>query len=449
MKKVLILGAGLVAKPMVDYLLSSTEIEVTVASRTVSKAEKLVQGKKQGSAVQLLVDDDSHLENLIRGNDICVSLLPYTYHVKVAKLCLKHGKPLVTTSYVSDAMKALDNRAREQNLLLLNEIGLDPGIDHMSAMRIIHDVKRRGGEIESFRSYCGGLPAPGSTDPCCKYKFSWSPRGVLMAGRNNARFLENDKIVDISGNDLFKYHWQIKIDELNLETYPNRDSLPYIELYGIPETKTMYRGTLRYPGWSRTMYAISKLGFLEEDQITGTRGLTFREVTARIVGCARAEEVPQHIAVRLKIDLADEILRRMEWLGLFSDQKIDAESTTPLDFLAAQMLKKLQYRPSERDMIILYHDFIAKFPDHTEHITSTLIDFGQPEGDSSMSRTVSLPAAIAVKLILQGKISETGVRIPVTPEIYNPVLDELERLHIVFKENVEIVKRNQVEGPLI
>jgi len=366
-------------------------------------------------------------------------LTPYTYHVKVAKLCLKHAKPLVTTSYVSDAMKALDAKAKEKNLLLLNEIGLDPGIDHMSAMRIIHDVKRRGGEIESFRSYCGGLPAPGSTDPCCKYKFSWSPRGVLMAGRNNARYLEDDKIIDIPGSDLFKYHWPIKIDDLNLETYPNRDSLPYIKLYGIPETKTMYRGTLRYPGWSRTMFAFSKLGFLEEGPITGTKGLTFREITARIVGSPTAEEVPQHIALRIKVELNDDILKRMEWLGLLSEEKLDADSITPLDFLASQMLKKLQYGPSERDMIILYHDFLAKFPDHKERITSTLIDFGEPEGDSSMSRTVSLPAAIAVKLILQGKITETGVRIPVTPDIYNPVLKELERLHIVCKENTEVV----------
>ncbi len=440
MKNVLILGAGLVAKPMVHYLLDQDDVQVTIATRTLSKAEKILAGREKGQAIQLNVEDDAHLEKLIQDADVVVSLLPYVHHVKVARLCLKHGKHMVTTSYVSDAMKALDAEAKEKGVLLLNEIGLDPGIDHMSAMRIIDDVHRRGGKILSFKSYCGGLPAPDAVDPCCQYKFSWSPRGVLMAGRNNARYLQDGKIIEIDGKELFKHHWPIRIDELELEYYPNRDSVPYVELYGIQETRTMFRGTLRFPGWSRMMYAISQLGLLEETPRIESKGKTNREIVADIVGLS-AENLPQEIARKLGLSEDDDILKRFEWLGFFSNEPFEQENTTPIDFLTSLMLKKLQYEPGERDMIVLYHDFLAEFPDHNEHITSTLIDYGIPEGDTSMSRTVSLPAAIGVKLILDGKIQETGVKIPVIPEIYNPVLAELERLGIVCKEKTEVLEK--------
>lgn len=436
MKKVLILGAGLVAKPMVDYLLESGDIEVTLASRTVSKAEKIIAGRPNGTALPLKVDDEKELERLIKMAQVVVSLLPYTHHVKVAKLCLMHQKHLVTTSYVSQAMQELNREALEKDILILNEIGLDPGIDHMSAMRIIHNVQARQGTIVSFQSYCGGLPAPEANNNPWGYKFSWSPRGVLMAGRNSARFLKDGTVVEIDGKDLFKNHWPIRIEDLELETYPNRDSLPYIELYGLEGLKTMYRGTLRYPGWSRTMLAVSQLGLLDESETFEVKGYSNREVLAKILGLSSSSDPRDHIASRLNIKVDDEIIRKLEWLGIFDDEPFDQETTTAIDFLANLMLKKMQYAEGERDMVVLHHDFVAEFADKQEHITSTLIDFGQPGGDSSMSRTVSLPAAIAVKLILEGEIKERGVHIPVSPEIYNPVLNELEKLGIVCKEKI-------------
>ncbi|MEJ2049499.1 MAG: saccharopine dehydrogenase C-terminal domain-containing protein [Calditrichota bacterium] len=439
MKKALILGAGMVAKPMIDYLLEDGGIEVIIASRTVSKAEKIINKHKNGRAIQILADDDKKLDELIGSVDIAVSLLPYTYHVKIAKICINYGIPLVTTSYVSPQMQELDKEAMAKGVIFLNEIGLDPGIDHMSAMRIIHDVRSRGGYIEEFRSYCGGLPAPEANDNPWGYKFSWSPRGVLMAGRNDAKYLKRSELVEIEGKNLFKNHWPIKIDKLELETYPNRNSLPYQKLYGINKAKTVYRGTLRYPGWCRTMLVVSELGLLTETEMNGLINKSYINILRKILKIDHNIDPRDYIAGLYKIKPDDEIIQKLAWLDIFSEKKFKGESTTPLDFLSMLTLEKLKYQPGERDMIILYHDFLAKFPDHLEKITSTLIDYGIPNGDSSMSRTVSLPAAIAVKLILAGKITETGVRIPVEEEIYHPVLDELEKLGIVCKEQKQVL----------
>jgi saccharopine dehydrogenase (NADP+, L-glutamate forming) len=435
MKKVLILGAGMVAKPIIDYLLDSGNFHVMVATRTVSKAEKILKNRPNTESLTLLVDNDRELENAIKRADLVVSLLPYTYHVKTARYCLKHHLPLVTTSYVSPQMQELDEEARRQNIIILNEIGLDPGIDHMSAMRIIHNVHSRGGKIHSFCSYCGGLPAPEANTNPWGYKFSWSPRGVLMAGRNPAKFLRAGKMVEIEGRDLFQNRWPITIDGLQLETYPNRNSLPYIPLYGMQEAQTAYRGTLRYPGWCRTLYAVSQLNLLSDNEI-GTDGkLTRAEIAQKIFGTT--DDPRKYISTAMNIPVDDEIIRKLEWLDLFSKQVYEKERTTPIDFLSDLMLRKMQYETGERDLIVLHHDFWADFGGHQEHITSTLVDYGIPHGDSAMSRTVSLPAAIAVKLILEGKITEKGVRIPVDAEIYRPVLDELERLGIVCREKSE------------
>ncbi|GAB4364082.1 MAG: saccharopine dehydrogenase C-terminal domain-containing protein [Calditrichia bacterium] len=435
MKKVLILGAGLVAKPMVNYLLNTHKIEVIIASRTLAKAEKLIGDRLHGKAFQLIVDDDSALENAVQNSDIVISLLPYTFHVKVAKLCLKHQKNMVTTSYVNPAMSELDSQAREKGVLILNEIGLDPGIDHMSAMKIIHEVRERGGKIISFKSYCGGLPAPDSNNNPWRYKFSWSPRGVLMAGRNPARFQIDGKIIEIPGEELFQYRWPIQVGELDLETYPNRDSLPYIDLYGIKYTHTMYRGTLRYPSWCRTLYAVRQLGLLTEIPIENTEDVPYNELFNKILGLSPGSDPRTYITEKLNIPPDDEIIQKLEWLDIFSDKKFSLPTTTPIDFLTTLMMAKMNYSEGERDLIVLTHEFIADYPERREFITSTLIDYGIPGDSSAMSRTVSLPAAIAAKLILEGKIMEKGVRIPIEREIYLPVLEELAALNIVCKEN--------------
>lgn len=434
MKNVLVLGAGLVSRPLVRYLLNVPEFRVTVASRTVSKAVKLIDGHSQGDAIELNVKNDVQLEELVSKCDLAISLLPYTYHVKVAELCIKYKKHMVTTSYISDAMKALDQKAKDAGIVILNEIGVDPGIDHMSAMRIIHAVENSGGKVVSFRSYCGGLPAPEANDNPFGYKFSWSPRGVLMAGRNDAKYMKDGEIIEIEGKNLFRNHWSLQIEgEPEYETYPNRNSLPYIETYGLKDIKTMFRGTIRNIGWCKTMICIVNLGLLDDTERDDLKGITYNDLTRRLVNAPDGFTTREATKAFLGDDASTEVLDRLEWLGLFSRDKLPDEPTY-LDVMTARFLEKMSYKEGERDMIVLYHDFLAEWPEKKKRITSTLVDFGIPHGDSSMARTVSLPAAIATRLILQEKINVTGVHAPVLPEIYNPVLDELENMNIVCKE---------------
>jgi saccharopine dehydrogenase (NADP+, L-glutamate forming)/spermidine synthase len=434
MKKVLVLGAGLVSRPLVRYLLDQPDFNVTVASRTVSKAEKLIDGHPKGTALPLLADNEEKLNKLVSEHDLSISLLPAPLHPVVAKMCIKHKKQMVTTSYVSPAMKALDGPAKNAGVMLLNEIGVDPGIDHMSAMRIIDDVRKRGGEVVSFKSYCGGLPAPDCNDNPFGYKFSWSPRAVCTAGKNSGQFRENGKQVDVPGPELFTCTHTRNIEGIGeLEAYPNRDSLSYIEVYGLEGIQTMFRGTFRYPGWCETLKKIVDLGLLDETPVTYPKGTTYAQYTARFLKAPPSGNIRKDVAARLDLPESSPILDRLEWLGLFSDEEIaiTGEETTALDILAARMGEKMPYKPGERDMIVLCHYFVARFPNAPdESITSTLIDFGRPGGDSSMARTVSLPAAVGAKLILTGKVMIPGVHIPVIPEIYNPVLDELATMDI-------------------
>ncbi len=438
MKKVLVLGAGLVAGPLVRYLLGQEGFEVTVASRTLKKAERLIGGAENGVALKLDVHDEKTLGDLISGCDLAVSLLPYVYHPLVARLCVERGKPMVTTSYVKDEMRALDGAARDAGVILLNEIGVDPGIDHMSAMEVINRVRDKGGKLVSFSSYCGGLPAPEANDNPFGYKFSWSPRGVLLAGKNSARYLKDGEIVEIPGEDLFAHHWPVEIEGFGtLEGYPNRDCLPYIDTYGIHGVEGMFRGTLRYPGWCEAMRNIAKLGLLDETE-TDLSGLTFAGFMGRLIG-RDGPASPADVAAFLGIPTDSPVIEKLEWLGLFSDEPLPADVRSPLDVLAGVMLPKMQYAPGERDMLVMQHEFIVQYPDRREKITATLVDYGIPNGDSSMSRLVGLPAAIGAKLVLTGEIKLTGVQIPVVPEIYKPVLEELGSMGVKFSEKKEVI----------
>lgn len=438
MKKILILGAGLVAKPLVRYLLDQPDFEVEVASRTVSKAVKLIDNHPRGKSSELNLKNEEGLKDKISKADLIISMVPYTFHPIVAKYCIDYKKAMVTTSYVSEVMKNLDAEAKKAGILILNEVGLDPGIDHMEAMRIIHEVEEKGGEILSFTSYCGGLPAPEANTNPFGYKFSWSPTGVLLAGKNSAQYLKDGQQIFIPPQDLFDDYLMINIEGLGeFEGYPNRDSLPYIELYGIKSTKTMFRGTLRNKGWCSTLKKIADLGLLEEEEKDWT-GLTYKDFLKKLMNDPDEEDIKKALSAHLNIEESSDIIQRFEWLGLLSDEPLLLEKDSPLNILGAKMLEKLQYEEGERDMIMLQHQFIASYPgDKKEKITSTLIDFGIPHGDSSMARTVGLPAAISTKLILEGKIEKTGVHIPVTPEIYIPILQELKELDIVFKEKKE------------
>lgn len=438
MKTILLLGAGLVSKPLVDYLLSVPDFFVNIATRTVSKAEKLVGNHERGKAIALNVKNEKQLEDLVKDNDLTISLLPYTFHVTVAKLCIKYKKNMVTTSYVSDEMQALDKDAKNAGVLILNEIGVDPGIDHMSAMKIIHEVAAKGGYVESFRSYCGGLPAPDANTNPWGYKFSWSPRAVLMAGRNDGKYLEDGKEVYTEGKDLFLKYDNINIPGFGeLEYYTNRDCLNYIDLYKIPKAKTMFRGTLRYKTWCETLKKVADLGLLDMTDRDDFKNITFKKFMTKFVPNSSEQSIKQDLAKHLNVPEDSHIIKKFEWLGLFSDEIVSDQKISSLDILANRMNAKMPYAKGEKDMLILHHDFMATYPDKKEHITSTMIDFGIPNGDSSMSRTVSLPAAIAAKLVLEEKIKLTGVHIPVMPEIYEPTLAELEKMGIVCKEKTE------------
>jgi saccharopine dehydrogenase (NADP+, L-glutamate forming) len=452
MHEIVVFGAGLVAAPLVDYLLKQPGFRVTVASRTVSKAKALVGDAENGKAIEFTIDQKDKLDELVRTHDLAVSLLPYTHHVQIAERCIAHKKHLVTTSYVSDAMGELDSRARDADIILLNESGLDPGIDHMSAMKIIHDVQARGGRIASFTSFCGGLPAPDSNTNPFGYKFSWSPRGVLLAGTNSAHFRENGEDVHIDSKDLFTSNRKMVIQGLGeFEGYPNRNSIPYKDIYGIQDTETILRGTLRYPGWCATLKAIVDLDLLNQDPRPEFSGTTYRELMAHLAGTSGegvdgegdvnpmdSATVRTSIAAQLGIDPATPLLDNFEWLGLFSETPLPQEPANSLDHLCALMESKMQYAGGERDMIALQHNFIADMGNGTkEHITSTLIAYGIPGGYSSMARTVGLPAAIAVKMILHGEIKEPGVHIPIKPTIYEPILAELEKEGIRFEELTE------------
>ena len=442
MNKVLILGAGLVSKPICDYLLKHDNFEVTVASRTVAKAEVLVGGHERGHAIAFdITKTPEDLVGLIENCDIAVSLLPYIYHVQVANECIKQKKHLVTTSYVSAEMRALDEKAKEAGIIILNELGLDPGIDHMSAQQIIDNVHEKDGKIVSFRSLCGGLPAPEANDNPFGYKFSWSPSGVVRAGRNNAKYLEDGEIKEIPGKELFGAMYPFTVEGLGEhEAYPNRDSVPYQDIYHIEEAKTVFRGTLRNVGWCPTWYQFMQMNLPDETDRPELAGKSFADYTRALTGldAEDGDALKGALAKKLGIDADHVAMKNMEWLGYFSNEKLPEGKTTGFDILVARLEEKLAFKDKERDMIVLVHEFIAEFADgKKERIMSTMIDYGIPGGDSAMSRTVSLPAAIGVRMICEDKIKIRGVHIPVAKNIYENILAELETMDIVCKETSE------------
>ncbi|MBU8871621.1 MAG: saccharopine dehydrogenase NADP-binding domain-containing protein [Gemmatimonadales bacterium] len=438
MKKILILGAGMVAGPLIRYLLKRG-YQLTVTSLVVEDAVKLLGGDPHGQAMNLDLADQESLSRLVGEHDLVISLVPYTFHPMVAKHCLEQGRNLVTASYVSPEMQALDAEARQKGLIFLNEIGLDPGIDHMSAMRIIDDVHRRGGKIRHFRSYCGGLPAPEANDNPFGYKFSWAPRGVLLASRSGASYWNDNHIVEVAPKRLFRNMSLLQVPGAgDFEAYPNRDSLMYREIYNLgEEVQSVFRGTLRYIGWCNSMYHYVELGLLDTEP-RDSKDMTCADYMRSLLDAGPDEDLRVVAANRMGLPADCLPPWNLHWLGVFSRRPVGCDKISPLDFLGDIMEEKLAYRPGERDMVVLFHEFKAWFEadNHYERLTSTLVDYGVRYGDSSMSRTVSLPAAIAARLILEEKLTRTGVLRPVLPEIYNPVLDELAELDIECKDEI-------------
>ena len=434
MKKVLILGAGLVAGPMVRYLLEKGYC-VTVASNTPERAGEMIAGHTNGNAVIWEAGDDATLDRLIAANDLVVSLLPYVFHVMVAKHCIRHKKNMVTTSYVKPEMLALDEEAKKAGIIILNEIGLDPGIDHMSAMRIIHHIHNRGGKVEEFYSLCGALPAPEAASNPFRYKFSWSPKGVVMASNNDAKFMKKGVVVNIPTEDLFKKPLCTDFPGAGkMDIYPNRDSLSYLDIYGIPETKTMYRGTFRYRGWCESLDAMKACRLVSGEK-QDFSGLTYAGFIAKMIDAPTTVNIRDQVAAFLGLPVEAYALESMQWLGLFEDTPMNRGVDTPFEITSDLMIAKMSLAKEERDMVAMLHIFLASYPDGTnEVIKSHMLDFGSQVTETAIARTVALPAATAVVMILSGKIEARGVHIPVIPEIYNPVLDNLEKIGIRMVE---------------
>lgn len=454
---ILLLGAGMCVPPLVKYL-AEHGFKVILASRTLSKAEKLAKGRPNVEAVQLDIeaaDGLQKLEELVPKADGVISMLPYLFHAAAAKVAIAHKKHFFTTSYVSPAIRALEESAKEAGVMLLNECGVDPGFDHMTALRVIHNIKSKGGKLVSFTSITGGLPAPENNDNPFGYKFSWAPRGVLLAGLNASHFLENGKEVSTPAGELFNHYRTEFVPELNggteVEVIPNRDSYPYIDAYDIQGVTSMFRGTYRNKGWCPTIRNIIALGLLSTEE-RSFEGYTFARLLREKIGNKAQESDDIRTALLKAIEPKDdipseEVVSKLEWLGVLSDEAIPSNIKTSLDVICFLMQRRLVYGPKEKDMILMRHTFKASYPQqgdseaYEEEIISTMIDLGienaQGGIDSSMSRTVALPLAIAIDLLYHGQTAfRPGVWTPIYPELYNPILDALES-----KENIKMIEK--------
>ncbi|KAK4935915.1 saccharopine dehydrogenase (NADP+, L-glutamate-forming) [Elasticomyces elasticus] len=442
-QKALLLGAGFVTKPTVQ-ILADAGVEVTVACRTIENAKKLSEGIKNTRPVSLDVSDAAALDAEVEKVDLVISLIPYTFHATVIKSAIRKKKNVVTTSYVSPAMMELDAQAKEAGITVMNEIGLDPGIDHLYAVKTIEEVHKEGGSITSFESYCGGLPAPeasGNTGGV-GYRFSWSSRGVLLALRNSAKYYKDGKVVDIPGPELMASANPYYIyPGFAFVGYPNRDSTPYRERYNIPEAKTVVRGTLRYQGFPEIVKVLVDIGFLSEEEQpflkSSEKPITWAEATQKIIGSSSNKESDLTWAIASKHRFKDDeekqrIISGLRWLGLFSDKPITPRGN-PLDTLCATLEEKLQYEKGQRDMVMLQHKFEIEHKDGSKETrTSTLVDYGDPNGYSSMAKLVGVPCGVACLMVLDGRIKQKGILAPVTWELAEPLLTELKEKYGIY-----------------
>ncbi|TIC26651.1 saccharopine dehydrogenase [Wallemia mellicola] len=433
-KKVLLLGSGFVALPAAEYILRDPRNHLTIGCRTLATAQQMAMGLDRATATSIDVSDEKSLDALVAEHDVVVSLIPYTFHAHVIKSAIKGKTHVVTTSYVSPAIKELEQEAKNAGITVMNEIGLDPGIDHLYAVKVFDEVHEKGGKIDTFLSYCGGLPAPESADNPLGYKFSWSSRGVLLALRNTAKFYNNGVAKEVAGPELMATAQPYYISPaFAFVAYPNRDSTPFREFYDIPECQNLVRGTLRYQGFPEFINALVKLGFLDDspkDFVKVGQSAPWNEVTAKALGVDSSEEsLVKAVIERVGFPSESEkerIISGLRWIGLFGK-----EATIPrgnlLDTLCATLEQKMQYGQGERDMVMLQHKFGIVWKDGSKETrTSTLLDYGVPNGYTSMAKLVGVPCGIAVQLVLDGVINDTGVVAPYSAKVNNPIMEKLE-----------------------
>lgn len=436
MKKIAILGSGFVTKPAVDYFIDQCGYEVIVTSLVKAEAERIIAGRATGKAVVWSIEQGDLLDSIVSEVDLVLSMIPPTMHIPVAEACLKHQKNMVTTSYLSAEMAGLAGQCSSRDLLFLNEIGEDPGLDNMAAKQLIDQVKAEGGQVTSLTSYGAGLPAFEHNNNPFGYKFSWSPKGVLMAALAPAAYLIDGKKVEVASGRLFDHHWLVDLEGVGtFETYPNRDSSEYLKCLALSSDVSLFRGILRFTGWSNTMKGFIELGLLNATVENDFSEKSYAQFLASLIGADSCEDIAVKTAHFLKVDNNSDLIKKMNWLGLFGRQKVGISTGTNADLLVELMLGKMSYSPLERDMVVVHAEIEATFSNRREKRMSTLLVKGEVGGDSAMSRAVSLPAAIASKLILEGKIKAKGVQRPTLPEIYRPVLQEMAGFGYKFVHN--------------
>lgn len=442
LKRVLLLGAGRVATSFVEYLSRSGDVRVVVAGDKEDEVRAVASKASNGQHVILNATTDQRmLSELIEDADLVCSLLPAPMHPLIAQECIFHRKHLVTASYESDEMRELNQRAIDANVIILNEVGLDPGLDHMSAMKIIDDIKSRGGTVTRFSSVCGGLPAPEASNNPLRYKFSWSPLGVIRASQNSALYRLDGKIVRVPGRDLlrsaepFDEAWP----ELQLECLPNRDSIRYESVYGIENAGTIFRGTLRYSGFSRLLNVFKNMGLLEPTSIEQKNWPDIIDMLRRQSGGFESLQAFLDVCSNGDTDTSRNAMQTLEWLGLLDARTCPSiNQSTVLDAFCSVLEDHLRYSPGERDMVAMHHRIDATFDDGEteEHHFSQLQVFGCSKG-SAMAKTVGYPAAASAELILEGALTEErGLLLPIVRKVYEPVLEKMEEIDITFSEGV-------------
>jgi len=441
MKRILVLGTGYVVKPLVDYFMDECKYGVFVASRDTDRSGQIIAGRPNGKrALWSAKPPYDELDRMVKGMDLVVSMIPPSLHPVVARACINNRVSMVTTSYIGPEMRALDDAAKEAGIVILNEIGEDPGLDHMGAQLMIDKIEAEGGKVKSLTSYGAGIPSFEHNRNPMGYKFSWSPMGLMRAGETPAVYIANGKRIEVSGEDLFKNNWLIDIHNLGtFETYPNRDSTNYIAEYGLDQDVDIYRGLLRFPGWCDTMQGFKDLDFFRSDNSQSLSGKTYRQFTGQLVGAPDSANVREVTAEYLGGKAGSELMSRYEWLGLFDDTPIAISKGANVDLLVDLMSRRMAYAAHEKDMIIVHNDIVAEFDNRLERRVSTMRVEGRPFGHSAMSRAVSLPAAIASRLIIEGAIRQKGVVMPTSPEIYNPVLAELLDHDYRFEHNTRVL----------
>jgi len=441
MRNILVIGSGKSTSYLIKYLLDKSDSEnlyITVGDLKVDKAEKLINNHKNATAITLDVFNKKSRVEAVKLADIVISMLPARYHVEVAKDCITYNKSMVTASYVSDDMQALDQQAKAKGLVFMNEIGVDPGIDHMSAMQVIDRIEAKGGTLILFESFTGGLVAPESDTNLWNYKFTWNPRNVVVAGQGSAaKFLQEGAFKYIPYNRLFRRTEFLEVEGFGrFEAYANRDSLKYQSIYGLDKVKTLYRGTIRRVGFCRAWNMFVALGMTDDSYtIDDSQNMSYRDFVNSFLPYSPTDSVEIKFRHALKIDQDDSVWEKLEELDLFNATKmVNLDKATPAQILQKILMDSWSLNPTDKDMIVMYHKF-GYFLDGKKHqIDATMVTLGEDQTYTAMAKTVGLPVAMAAIAILNKKISTPGVLRPINSEVYIPILKELQDYGIVFKE---------------